>query len=291
MKIRGDNYPDTEGLQLDLFDERNLFELVHPDYPGERLVACRNPQLARRRAHKREALLEATPRESTLSGSGGALEGSGQDRRAGRPCGQSIQSRQALHETISDTAFSFRRNADSIAAEAALDGLYVIRTSVPADQMDSAECVWRYKSLTQVERAIRTLKTVDLKFRPIHHRLADRVRAHILLCMLAYYVEWHMREVWRPLMFADENQQTKQTRDPMAPAKRSRGAERKATTHTLDNGQPAHSFATLIAELATVVHNTCRTPASKPDTATFKLVTIPNAIQHRAIELIQKDTV
>jgi len=176
-------------------------------------------------------------------------------------------------------------------SEAALDGLYVIRTSAPTEQMDSAECVRRYKSLAQVERAFRTLKSVDLKIRPIHHRLADRVRAHIFLCTLAYYVEWHMREAWRPLLFADEDQQAKQSRDPVGPAKRSRAAERKATTHTLENGEPAHSFATLIAELSTVVRNTCRTPSSKPDTATFKVVTTPNATQQRALELIQKITV
>jgi transposase len=281
-------------LQLDLFDERNLFELAHPDYPGERLVACRNPQLARRRAHKREALLEAT--ENNLEKVRSAVAArrlKGQDKigvRVGRVVNQY---KVAKHFTldISDTAFRFRRNTESIAAEAALDGLYVIRTSVTADQMNSAECVRRYKSLTQVERAFRTLKTVDLKIRPIHHRLADRVRAHILLCMLAYYVEWHMREAWRPLMFADEDQQAKQTRDPVAPAKRSPAAERKATTHTLDNGEPAHSFATLIAELATVVRNTCRTPSGKPDTASFNVVTKPNDLQHRALELIQKITV
>lgn len=281
-------------LQLDLFDERNLFELAHPDYPGERLVACRNPQLARRRAHKREALLEAT--ETNLEKVRTAVAArrlKGQDKigvRVGRVVNQY---KVAKHFTldISDTAFRFRRNSESIAAEAALDGLYVIRTSVPAEQMDSAECVRRYKSLAQVERAFRTLKTVDLKIRPIHHRLADRVRAHILLCMLAYYVEWHMREAWRPLMFADEDQQAKQTRDPVAPAKRSPAAERKATTHTLDNGEPAHSFATLIAELATVVRNTCRTPSGNPDTASFNVVTKPNDLQHRALELIQEITV
>jgi transposase len=280
-------------LQLDLFDERNLFELAHPDYPGERLVACRNPQLARRRAHKREALLEAT--ENNLEKVRSAVAAGrlkGQDKIGVRVGKVVNQYKVAKHFTldISDTGFRFRRNAGSIAAEAALDGLYVIRTSVPADDMDSAECVRRYKSLAQVERAFRTLKTVNLKIRPIHHRLADRVCAHILLCTLAYYVEWHMREAWRPLMFADEDQQAKQTRDPVAPARRSRAAERKATTHTLDNGEPAHSFVTLVAELSTVVRNTCRTPESKPDSAIFKLVTTPNDLQRRALELIRKIT-
>ena len=281
-------------LQLDLFDERNLFELAHPDYPGERLVACRNPQLARRRSHKREALLEAT--EANLEKVRSAVAAGrlkGQDKIGVRVGRVVHQYKVAKHFTldIGNTAFRFRRNAESVAAEAALDGLYVIRTSVPAERMDSAECVRRYKSLAQVERAFRTLKTVNLKIRPIHHRLADRVRAHILLCMLAYYVEWHMREAWRPLMFADEDQQAKLTRDPVAPAKRSRAAERKAITHTLANGEAAHSFVTLTAELATIVRNTCRTSAGKVNTGTFKVVTTPNDLQHRALELIQKITV
>ena len=281
-------------LQLDLFDERNLFELSHPDYPGERLVACRNPQLAKRRAYKREALLEATQKnlEKVRSAvAAGRLKGR---EHIGVRVGKIVnQYKVAKHFTlhISDTAFSFRRNAESITAESALDGLYVIRTSVPAEQMDSAECVRRYKSLAQVERAFRTLKGVDLKIRPIHHRLADRVRAHILLCMLAYYVEWHMREAWRALMFADEDQLAKQTRDPVAPAKRSRAAEHKVVTHTLDNGEPAHSFATLLAELSTVVRNTCRTPSSEPNTATFKVLTTLNATQQHALDLIQQITV
>lgn len=281
-------------LQLDLFDERNLFELEHADYPGERLVACRNPQLAKRRAHKRQALLEATEnnlekvRAAVLAG---RLKG--QDKigvRVGKVVNQyKVAKHFTLH--ISDTAFSFQRNAERIATEAALDGLYIIRTSVPAEQMDAAECVRHYKSLAQVERAFRTLKSVDLKIRPIHHRLADRVRAHILLCMLAYYVEWHMREAWRALMFADEDQQAKRYRDPVAPAKRSAAAARKAATHKLEDGTPAHSFATLIAELSTIVRNTCCTPSNEPNTATFKITTTTNPTQQRALELIQQITV
>jgi hypothetical protein len=145
----------------------------------------------------------------------------------------------------------------------------------------------RYKSLAQVERAFRSLKTVDLKVRPIHHRLADRVRAHIFLCMLAYYVEWHMREAWRELMFADEDQQAKQTRDPVAPAQRSLAAEHKATGHTLDDGTPAHSFTTLLAELGAIVRNTCRVPRAKR-APTFQITTTPSPKQHRALELIRQ---
>jgi transposase len=278
-------------LQLDLFDERNLFELAHPDYPGERLVACRNALLAKRRAYKREALLEATEKSlEKVRSSVAAGRLKGQDRigvRVGKVINQyKVAKHFTLH--ITDTSFTFRRNAESIATESALDGLYVIRTSVPAEQMDSAECVRRYKSLAQVERAFRTLKGMDLKIRPIHHRLADRVRAHILLCMLAYYVEWHMREAWRALMFADEDQLAKQKRDPVAPAKRSRAAEHKTATKKLDNGGPAHSFATLIAELSTVVRNTCRAPSSESESATFKVVTTLNPTQQRALDLINQ---
>jgi hypothetical protein len=148
--------------------------------------------------------------------------------------------------------------------------------------MDSAQVVHSYKSLAQVEREFRSLKTIDLKIRPIHHRLADRVRAHIFLCMLAYYLEWHVIEAWRAFLFADEDQQAKQHRDPVAPAKRSA----KALTHTLDNGSPAHSLRTLFEELSTIVRNTCRTPTTAPDSPTFTIVTRPNRIQQRALELL-----
>ena len=164
-------------------------------------------------------------------------------------------------------------------AEAALDGLDVIRTSLDAKRMDAPSCVRSYKALSNVERAFRSLKTVDLKVRPIHHRLADRVRAHILLCMLAFYVEWHMREAWRELMFADTDQAAKATRDPVAPARRSASASAKAATKVIDDEQPAHSFATLMAEMATLVRNTCRTPNSASDAPTFQITTTQNEKQ------------
>ena len=154
--------------------------------------------------------------------------------------------------------------------------------------MDAADCVRRYKALANVERAFRSLKTIDLKVRPIHHRLADRVRAHIFLCMLAYYVEWHMREAWRELMFADTDQAAKATRDPVAPAKRSKAALAKVARHALEDGTPAHSFATLLGELATIVRNTCRTPSAGPAAPTFEVLTTPSAKQQRALELIQQ---
>jgi hypothetical protein len=192
--------------------------------------------------------------------------------------------------TIGDTTFTYARKSDSIAAEAALDGLYIIRTSVSAAQMDAPQCVRNYKALADVERAFRSLKTIDLKVRPIHHRTADRVRAHIFLCMLAYYVEWHMREAWRELMFADVDSQAKATRDPVAPAKRSKAALAKVARHTLDDGTPAHSFRTLLDELGTVVRNTCRTRSSGDDAPRFEIVTTANPKQARAIELLHTIT-
>jgi transposase len=278
-------------LQLDLFDERNLLELSSPDYPGERLVACRNPQLAKSRAHKREALLAATELSlAKIKARVDAAKLTGQDA-IGLRVGKVInQYKVAKHFdlAIGEAAFSFQRKADSIAAEAALDGLYLIRTSVPAAQMDAPDCVRNYKALANVERAFRSLKTIDLKVRPIHHHLADRVRAHIFLCMLAYYVEWHLREAWRELMFADTDQKAKATRDPVAPAKRSKAALAKVTSKLLDDDTPAHSFATLMAELATIVRNTCRTPQAGPDAATFEVTTVPNIKQKRALELLQQ---
>jgi hypothetical protein len=153
--------------------------------------------------------------------------------------------------------------------------------------MNSADCVRNYKLLVHVERAFRSLKTIDLKIRPIHHRLADRVRAHILLCMLAYYVEWHMREAWRELMFADPDQDAKKTRDPVAPTKRSQAAEIKATSRQLRDGTPTHSSSTLLDELGTIVRNTWRTPDASPDAPTFDVTTISNPKQRRAFELIK----
>ncbi|MEO6897937.1 MAG: IS1634 family transposase, partial [Caldimonas sp.] len=185
-------------------------------------------------------------------------------------------------------SFSFARKADHIAAEAALDGIYIIRTSVACEQMDAPECVRNYKTLANVERAFRSLKTVDLKVRPIHHRTADRVRAHIFLCMLAFYVEWHMREAWRCLMFADCDQQAKKLRDPVAQAVRSKAALTKVARHTLADGIPVHSFATLMGELATIVRNTCRTPHAGAHAPTFEVLTTPNPNQQRALELIQQ---
>jgi transposase len=281
-------------LQLDLFDERNLLELSSPDYPGERLMACRNPQLAKRRAHTREALLEAT--EKVLEKIKTRVEAAKLAGKAviGVRVGKIVnQYKVAKHFEleIGEAAFSFRRKTDSIATEAALDGIYIIRTSVPTNEMGAADCVRNYKSLANVERAFRSLKTVDLKVRPIHHRLADRVRSHIFLCMLAYYVEWHLREAWRELMFADPDQEAKATRDPVAPAVRSERALDKVARHVLNDDSPVHSFATLMADLATIVRNTCRTPQSTEIAPTFDLLTTPTPKQQHALQLLRQITV
>jgi hypothetical protein len=272
-------------LQLGLFDEVNLIELSSPEYPGERLVACRNPELARLRAHKREELLAATERhldKIKLRVEAGKLTGSDAiGVRVGKVVNQ-YKVAKHFELAIADKSFTYARKSDAIAAEAALDGIYIIRTSLSAAQMDAPNCVRNYKALANVERAFRSLKTVDLKVRPIHHRKPDRVRAHIFLCMLAYYVERHMREAWAPLMFADTDQAAKATRDPVAPATRSKAAQAKAANHTLGDGTPANSFSTLLAKLAGIVRNTCRTLQSGPEAPTLQLVTTPTAKQNQA---------
>jgi transposase len=281
-------------LQMGLFDERNLIELAHPDYPNERLMACRNADLGRLRAHKREALLLATEKELEkvrMRIEKGSL--AGQDKigvRVGKVVNKyKVSKLFAL--TITDNSFEFTRLTASIAAEAALDGIYIIRTSVPKKQMDSAEAVRSYKALAEVERAFRSMKTIDLHIRPIHHRLENRVRAHIFLCMLAYYVEWHMREAWRELLFADEDLKRKARRDPVAAATRSEAALNKVATHTLDDGSPAHSFRTLLEELSTIVRNSCQPSVAATASSTFQMTTLPNPTQQRALQLLQAITV
>ena len=279
---------EDKTLQPDLFDETNLCEITHPDYPGERLVACRNPELAKLRRHKREDLLSATEealRTIQTRVEAGRLKG--QDK-IGVAVGRVINRyKMAKHFTltITDTSLAFARKEDAIIAEAALDGITIIRTSVTPERLDAASCVRHYKSLSQVERAFRSMKTVDLKVRPIHHRLSDRVRAHIFLCMLAYTVEWHMREAWRELLFADEDQAAKATRDPVAPAERSAGAKAKVARRHHEDGAPIHSFQTLLTELATIVRNTCRTSAEE-GAPTFTVTTQSSPLQRRALDLI-----
>jgi hypothetical protein len=278
-------------LQLGLFDERNLFEFSHPDFPGERLMACRNVDLGRLRAHKREALLAATEQELKKVQTrieNGSL--AGRDKigvRVGKVVNKyKVGKHFAL--SIEENGFTFKRLELQIAAEAALDGLYVIRTSVPKKQMSSAEAVRSYKALAEVERAFRSMKTIDLHIRPIHHHLEGRVRAHIFLCMLAYYVEWHMREAWRELMFADEDLERKKHRDPVAAAERSEAALEKIATRQLKDGSPVHSFRTLLGDLSTIVRNTCEARVGNKNGSTFQMTTLPNPAQQRALQLIQE---
>ncbi len=277
-------------VQLGLFDERNLFELTHPDFPGERLVACRNPELAKLRAHKRQALLAATSKELEqvrgMVARGRLRGGEAIGVRVGKVINKYKVAKHVRLE-IYDDRFAFQIDETRVAAEAALDGIYVIRTSVPAERLDAADVVRHYKRLSDVERAFRSLKTIDLKVRPIRHRLEERVRAHIFLCMLAYYVEWHMREAWRPLLFSDEDQAAKQTRDPVAPATRSAAALRKVHTKVLADGTPVHSFRTLLRELSSIVRNVCRPRSAGPAAPTFEIVTTPTPIQQRAYDLLK----
>ena len=288
------NLVQTGHLQLGLFDERNLFELSHPDFPGERLVACRNPELAKLRAHKRQALLDATVKElETVQRLVARGRLRGRDAigvRVGKVIDKYKVAKHIRLE-IHEDRFEFHREEAQIAAEAALDGLYVIRTSVPPERLGAADAVRHYKRLSQLERAFRSLKTLDLKVRPIHHRLEERVRAHIFLCLLAYYVEWHMREAWRPLLFADEDQAAKLTRDPVAPAQRSTGALRKVHAKVLDDGTPVHSFQTLLKALSAIVRNVCRRRGAGPNEPTTEIMTTPTPAQQRAYELLNTITV
>ena len=363
-------------IQMGLFDERNLFELKHPDFPGERLIACRNIELAHRREIKRENLLKATVKElDKVRGMvrRGRLRGKNEiearvrgilkkykigkhfeldirddgfnykvnenaliseimakckgnqeliEKRLKRSRShiESIEKQFAkliqkidkgsLHGQdaigvrvgkvinkykvgkhfeldIRDNDFNFEINQDKVRKEAALDGIYIIRTSLPKERMDADETVLSYKLLSQAERAFRSFKTVDLMVRPIRHRLEDRVKAHIFLCMLAYYVQWHMMEAWRPLLYADEDQKAKDLRDPVAPAKRSDSAVKKVKAKRLDDGSKAYSFRSLLGHLGAIVRATCRCPDKKDASATFTMTTRPNPKQQRAFDLLR----
>jgi len=276
-------------LQLDLFDERNLFEFLHKDYPGERLVACRNPVLARKRARKRESMLEATKRElDKVQGMAGRgkLAGKGEiGVRVGKVVNKYKMAKHIVLD-IGDDSFGFEFDEKSIAAEAALDGVYVIRTSLPKERMGADETVRSYKNLTSVERAFRSLKSIDLLVRPIRHWTEKRVRAHIFLCMLTYYVQWHMLEALRPLLFADEDQEAKKTRDPVTPAKRSEKAMEKVHGKTLDDGSEVHSFRTLLHHMSTITRDLCRQHGDGDVVHTFTIDTTPNEKQRRVLDLL-----
>ena len=273
-------------LQLGLFDERNLAEISHPDFPGERLIVCRNPALAAERARKRIELLAAT--EAALARvvarvEAGTLRGAA---RIGLALGRVVDRfKMAKHFEleIGDDHLVVTRREQAIAAEAALDGLYVLRTSVPAERLDAPSVVRSYKRLSRVERAFRGFKAADLAIRPIRHWTEDRVRAHVFLCMLAYYVQWHLERAWAPLLFRDE--EPADLPDPVAPAARSEAALAKARSHELADGTPAHSFKTLLAELATLTRNLV-VPAGAPDEAAFEIIATPTPLQARAFALL-----
>jgi Transposase DDE domain len=277
-------------LQLTLFDQTDLAEITSPDFPGERLVACMNPFLAAERARKRESLLAAT--EADLDKIAAACARTraplrGTDKIAVRADRVLTRRKVAKHFTtaIADDSFSYARNQDSIAAEAALDGIYVLRTSVAASDLGSGEVVSSYKALAQVERAFRAFNT-DLDIRPIRHRTADRVRAHVFLRMLSYYLNWHLQARLAPLLFTDDDEPAAQAArpSPVAPAARSPRALAKAATKQTPADLPVHSFATLLADLGTICLNTIA-PAD-PALPGFRLVTTPTALQRQAFELL-----
>jgi hypothetical protein len=279
-------------IEPSLFDQRDLAEITSPDYPGERLMVCRNPLLADERARKRDELLAATERElakiaAAVNRERRPLRGAAKiGVRVGRVANR-YKVAKHFETTITDDAFTSARKQEQIRAEAALDGFYVIRTDVPAEQMSAEQTVRNYKSLSVVERAFRSIKTIDLKVRPIHHRKADRVRAHVFLCMLAYYVEWHMRQALAPLLFDDHDRAVAESlrSSIVAPARRSPAALAKAATQQTQEGFTVQSFRDLLAQLATIVHNRMRRQGGGDD-ETFPMITRPNAHHSRALELL-----
>jgi hypothetical protein len=277
-------------LQLGLFDERNLFSVRDPKLAGERLIACKNHDLARLRAHKRQSLLDATRKEldavQSMAARGKLVGKAAIGLRIGKVINKHKVAKHFLLE-INDSNFEYRLRNDRIAEEAALDGVYVIRTSLSQESTSDEQAVRHYKKLANVERAFRSIKTINLKVRPIHHHLENRVRAHIFLCTLAFYVEWHMREAWRPVLFSDEDQAAKEMRDPVAPATRSPGALDKVATKRSGDGAPVHSFRTLLADLATITRSTFAPVAADDDGQTFTMVTIPSPEQAQALQLLE----
>jgi transposase len=276
-------------IQPSLFDEENLAEVTHADYPGERLIACRNPVLGRLRAHKRQELLAATSKELERirrSVNSGRLKGKAKiGLRVGAKLAKYRMGKH-FYLTIQDDAFAFEVNQESVAAEAAMDGIYVIRTSVSEEVLSAADAVRAYKDLSEVEQAFRTHKSIDLQVRPIHHHLSDRVKAHLFICMLSFYVRWHMERAWASLTFRDE--EANEERDPVAPAQRSAAATDKAQTGTLTDGTPARTFKGLLEHLATITENTCIHPATG---VTFPMTTSPNATQKKALDLLSSISV
>ena len=278
-------------FQMSLFDERDMAAITSPDFPGERLILCRNAALAAERARKREDLLAATERELARIATGVARTRA--PLRGKAEIGMAVGAVRDKHKMakhfaleITDTTFTFARKTAEIAAEAALDGLYAVRTSLPATALDDAATVRSYKSLSLVEHAIRSLKTVDLRVRPVYHWLPDRVRAHVFLCMLGYYLEWHMRQRLAPMLYDDADKQAAEAlrASVVAKAQRSPAAVTKQTTGRTEDGLPVHSFQTLLADLATLTRNTVAT-AIAPDHP-FTITARPTPIQKKAFDLL-----
>jgi DDE family transposase len=282
---------ESGALQLSLFDQRDMASITAPDFPGERLVVCRNPDLAAERTRKREELLAATERDlvriqAAVTRKRDPLRGTAEIALA---VGKVINKhKMAKHFDLDITAaaFSFTRKTPEITAEASTDGVYVIRTSLPAETLDDATTVRSYKSLALVERAFRCLKTVDLHVRPVYHRLADRVRAHVFLCMLAYYLEWHMRQRMAPMLFDDIDKEAAAAMrsSVVATARRSPAAVAKQTTRLTADGLPVHCFHSLLADLATLVRNTVITAITPNYPLT--VLTRPTPIQQKAFALL-----
>jgi hypothetical protein len=280
---------DDGPLQLSLFDDRDMAEISSPDFPGERLVVCRNPALATERARKREDLLAASEKDlakvqAATTRARNPLRGAAEIAlKAGAVLGRRKVAKH-FRLTITEETLGFVRNDAAIAREATLDGFYVLRTSVPAEALDASATVLAYKSLAHVERAFRSLKSIDLDIRPVHHRLAGRVRAHVFLCMLAYYVQWQMRRKLAPLLFEDHDRQAAAVSraSPVARAQVSPAAHAKARTRKTDDGEPVHSCRTLLADLATLTRNT----VSFGDQLPMTVLSRPTPIQQRAFDLL-----
>jgi len=272
-------------FQPSLWDEQNLAQITDiKDFPGERLIVCRNPLVAAQRARKREELLAATEKdfaEIAARVQNATLRGADQIGLAVGPAAKRYRMRKHFQLQITDTTFTYERKLEQIATESALDGFYILRTSLAAETLPDEDVVRAYKNLEQAERAFGSFKGADLQIRPIHHYLEDRVRAHVLICMLAYYLTWHLKAAWKPLTFTDEDRPTNP--DPVAKAVRSPDAQHKAQTKRTTTGEPAHSYRTLLAELATQTRNTTRLAGS---TATFNKLTQPTPLQAHAHELI-----
>jgi transposase len=278
-------------LQLTLFDQRDMASITSPDYPGERLVVCRNPDLAAERSRKREELLAATEKQLAriqvvVERKRNPLRGTAEIALAVGAVLNTYKMKKHFDLQITDAAFSFARKTAEVAAEAATDGLYVVRTSLPEATLGDADTVRSYKSLSRVERAFRCIKTVDLNVRPVYHWLEDRVRAHVFLCMLAYYLEWHMRQCLAPMLFDDSDKAEAEAlrSSVVAQAQRSKAAVKKQTTGVTPDGRPVHSFHTLLADLATMARNTISTAINPLYQLT--VVTRPTPVQQKAFDLL-----